>query len=319
LKKGYIYLITILLTIFTGVVDILTSHQFRLSAIYIISIFSAAYYLNRYYSILLALLSIFFSLFTALMHFKTLELFMIWNNIMTLGIYFLIIFFAVVFKNKIEFEKINYSLQENNQLLEKNIREKNILIMEIHHRVKNNFLAIESLIDMTIKDQSPDQLKAIHSRLNTYKLLYNKLCYSSEIISVVLLADYLHDLIKLIIINCNTNNYPVAFQIHGGDFNVDSKIAHSMGLIINELATNSLKYAFTGIAQGQINLSIKKTENRITLIYSDNGPGFNPGTIAPENKHLGLLLIENLTQQLNGNFHYAYRNGSEYTFDFQYT
>jgi len=315
-KNYYIYLITIFLTSLTGIVDILTTYQFRLSAIYIISIFVAAYFLNKYYSIFLCLLSISFSLYTIILYHESFEIFILWNAIMTISIYFIVVYLSTILKKKIHTEKVNYSLNKQNQLLKNNISKDSTLIHELHHRVKNNFASIESLINLTLNANSPDPLKSIKNRLITYRLLYDKLCYSPETNSIILLNEYLNELIKLIFENYQETNPSIKYKIYGGDFEIKSKTANTIGLIINELTTNSIKYAFTDISEGSINISLIKKENIITMIYFDNGRGFDPNQIESNKKHLGLLLIENLTQQLNGNIKYTYNNGSQYTFDF---
>lgn len=302
-NKICFYSLTFFFTCLTGIIDILTTNQFILSPIYLISVFIASYSLNKQFGLFLSFLSASFYLSTMLLQFSDFEPFMLWNSIMMLSIFIIVVYLSA-------------GLKKQNRQLTKGIEEKNILIREIHHRVKNNISSIESLINLTLDSNSPLSISAIQNRIATYGLLYDKLSYSPGNDSLIQINDYLQDLMDLIFKNQYTAEMNADFKITGGNFKIDSKTAQTIGLIVNELTTNSLKYAFKEADRGSIAITLTQDDNTLSMVYSDNGMGFDPNRIKPGEKHLGMILIESLTEQLNGKMKYSFENGSEYAFNF---
>jgi two-component sensor histidine kinase len=189
------------------------------------------------------------------------------------------------------------------QVLEQGNKEKEIFLKEIHHRVKNNLQIISSLLYMQFKNNKDEnmlaQLKQAQQRIKSMALVHNKLYETQDVVRVYL-KDYLADLASSILqtnipqgktINLDIKeNQPVSLSL-------DATI--SIGLIINELITNSCKYAFNNQSIGNIKINISKQENGYNLIVHDDGSGL-PKNYEQTNS-LGFRLVNNLSRQLGGN------------------
>lgn len=193
--------------------------------------------------------------------------------------------------------------QKTNELeIIKSLKEKEVLLKEIHHRVKNNLQIISSLLSLQsnyIDDtKAKDMFLKSQNRIRSMSLIHEKL-YQSHNLSEIDFSDYVHELSNYLAISYNISSNQINFA-----FDVDEIVCHidvaiPLGIILNELITNSFKHAFNKIEKGEINIIIKKEENRLILRYKDNGSGL-PSDFDPQNIiTLGFSLITNLTEQLN--------------------
>lgn len=204
--------------------------------------------------------------------------------------------------------------KRNENLLESSLKEKEILLKEIHHRVKNNLQIISSLIvlqEQYIKDDHIINIfKDFQSRIKTMALIHQKL-YDSENFSMIDLSKYIKDLIDNLqkVYSTINKQIKVDLNIEHIELNLDEAI--SCGLIINELVSNSLKYAFSKVETGRINISLKKTsEKNILLEVRDDGPGLPDGFDYKSSNTLGLKLVETITKQMKGNFSIKNKDGT---------
>ena len=265
------------------------------------------------------------------------------RNSILIGTIFLLFFALYIFKSyrinrkkNIELDFKNQKLQaasdlieiqkelveENNTKLKQLLLDKELLFKEVHHRVKNNLQIISSLLNLqsnTVSDLiTLEALKQSQSRINTMAILHNKL-YQTEDFTNVSIEEYLKQLVDSISTSFSISNCKVDFEInvnHKIELNID--IAIPFGLILNELITNSFKYAFVNRTEGIIKVLLKMDGNKqIQFIYQDNGVGLPEDFRERAKNSLGLELIEMLTQQLNGSFNVKNLEGARFEINFK--
>jgi two-component sensor histidine kinase len=182
------------------------------------------------------------------------------------------------------------------------LKEKELLLREVHHRIKNNMSTVGSLLgmqsDLAANEESRNCLLAAKGRIDSMLLLYQKL-YQSEDFSNVETRAYFSSLMDEIVAN-NIKGTAVSTVYDFDDFELDAKSAHYVGMIVNELATNCLKHAFADTANPTIEFSIKKKGETAFFAVSDNGSGLGNGTGRRSAGGFGMQLVETLIEQLNG-------------------
>ena len=217
----------------------------------------------------------------------------------------------------------NYQRQKSdNQQIVKQSEELKMLMREVHHRVKNNLQIISAMLRMqarSVVDKSAiEALVNSENRLQTIAMVHEKL-YKSENLSGVLLKDYLQELMD--VLAKQHQNIVPKFQFTIQDnaqltTNLDTAIP--LGLIVNELVTNSFKYAFKELESGEINLLIgKANSSSYQLEIRDNGLGFPDGKLPKNSASLGLKLVNLFIEQLNGSLKYESNGGSQFTIIFK--
>jgi len=198
------------------------------------------------------------------------------------------------------------------------LKEKDIILKEVHHRIKNNMNTTYGLIVLqadAVKD--PEAKKALDdasNRVQAMITLYEELFISGHY-SDVSMKNYLPMLAERIIANF-PNRDNVTLKVVSDEFAIDEKILSGLGLIINELLTNIMKYAFVGRESGIINIQLKKELKKITLVVSDNGVGFSKDELLLNKSSFGLSLVDSLTKQLNGKLTYQNHAGTITTLEF---
>jgi PAS domain S-box-containing protein len=195
------------------------------------------------------------------------------------------------------------------------LKEKEILLREIHHRVKNNLAIISSLLSMQaniVDDQIVySVLQESQSRVQAMALLHETL-YQSESIASLDLERYVKDLIGNIITAFDGTTSRVKFEIEVRDVKLEINQAIPCGLIINELVTNSLKHAFANGQNGMMRITAGYTkESEVALTVSDNGTGFSEDLSWKKSKSLGFRLISLMVDQLHGNMIIRNNPGAE--------
>jgi PAS domain S-box-containing protein len=198
------------------------------------------------------------------------------------------------------------------------LAEKEIILKEVHHRIKNNMNTINSLLNIqaeTIKEPAAAAaLEDAGNRVQSMMVLYDQL-YQSANINDVSLKDYLPALVNQIVRNF-PNSQSVKVENYIDDFILDVKSVSSIGILINELLTNIMKHAFTGRADGLITVSASLDKEVVTIIVQDNGVGL-PESIDFENPTgFGFSLIDMLTEQLKGTMQIERLNGARFILKF---
>ncbi len=200
------------------------------------------------------------------------------------------------------------------------LHEKEVLLAEIHHRVKNNLAVISGLLGLQsgyVEDEKAKKLfEESRNRIHTMALIHEKL-YKHESLAKIEFGLYIHDLIDHIERSHNLIGTRILFSVLCTDVFLDIKTAVPCGLILNELVTNACKHAFTGKSEGKIKIECIKTDNRVLLQVTDNGIGFNAEEKVPKSKTLGLTLINGLVEQLNGKLSIHTEGGTRYSIVFE--
>ncbi len=214
------------------------------------------------------------------------------------------------------FNKDNHIITYQKNILEKSLLEKETLLKEIHHRVKNNLQIINGLLEKqgykTDNLAFKELIKESQNRIYSMVLIHQNL-YQTENIDEVDIASYL----KMMVDNIkNTHQYEDEEIILKSDvdsimLNIDTAIP--LGLIINELLSNAYKYAFKNREKGQIDLVLKKQDNGLLLIVKDDGIGLPAGFDLEKSKTLGMTLVKGLVRQIGGKLtHKSSQNGSSF-------
>lgn len=183
------------------------------------------------------------------------------------------------------------------------LREKEFLLKEIHHRVKNNLQVISSLLSMQADKATDknviDSLTDSQNRVKSIALVHEKL-YQSKSLDRIEYGDYLVKIVNHLFDTYNVNPSQVTRTLHAENIFVDINQAVPCSLIINEMLTNTLKYAFPDGRKGEITIDFSTDGKNYILKYHDNGIGIPENISFEHTESLGMKLIYGLTQQLNG-------------------
>nr|WP_255668583.1 PAS domain S-box protein [Methanocella sp. CWC-04] len=199
--------------------------------------------------------------------------------------------------------------------------EKDILLKEVHHRVKNNLQIISSLLNLQsaqIKDKHDLQLfKDSQNRIRSMALIHEKL-YGNDTFSTLNFQDYVRSLTTFLFNSYSNNkNLRLNFNINEINLNIDTAIP--CGLIINELVSNSLKYAFPDNREGEIRIDAYIENDMFNLCVSDNGIGLPVDFDPNGSETLGIQLVNALATQLNGKMEINGNNGTDFRLVFNYS
>ena len=212
----------------------------------------------------------------------------------------------------LQLETLNRDLENKNKLLDKRNVENELLLKEIHHRVKNNLEVVSSLLALQsaqINDPSvQDAMQSSQNRVQSMGILHQKL-YQSEHLAFIEMKNYFMNLSENILDSYNASDR-VTIDCAMNEIDLDVDTAVPIGLIVNELLTNSLKYAFTKGQMGTVRLSLVDLgQDILQLKIADNGIGKSL-TDEPQGTGFGTQLVDLLTKQLDGTIHQEINNGT---------
>lgn len=198
------------------------------------------------------------------------------------------------------------------------LAEKEIMLREVHHRIKNNMNLVAGIMFLqsaTLKDsEAVAALKDTRSRVLSMMVLYDKL-YCNDNFDKLSFKKYFSSLVDEIIDNF-PNKGIVKIEKSISDFSIDAKTASELGIVVNELLTNIMKYAFTGRNDGLITISAEDIDNHVTLKIGDNGIGI-PESIDIDNSNgFGLRLVCMMTKSLRGTIKIERNNGTKFILEF---
>ena len=200
------------------------------------------------------------------------------------------------------------------------LKEKDVLLKEVNHRVKNNLQIISSLLNLQseyITDKKDlAMFNEAQNRVKTMALIHEML-YKSKDLSQIYVADYIRGLTTNLYKSYRVDNNSITLKMGIQEISLDIDSIVPLGLIINELVTNALKYAFPDNRRGEITVSLTRTGNAITLIISDNGIGLPKNFDIHKINSLGLDLVQSLTSQLNGTLDLSNSNGTSMKITFE--
>ncbi len=196
-------------------------------------------------------------------------------------------------------------LWESQARLVNSVREKDILLKEVHHRVKNNIQIISSLLNLQaryIKDREAlEIIRDSRNRIESMALIHEKL-YRSKDLANIDIRSYIKELTSYLFHSYSKSGSQIDLIIKIGSVDLGMDTAIPLSLMINELVVNSLRHAFPGGHKGEIVIELDKIGDRkLKLIFADNGVGFPPNVTFPHSHSLGLQLIQSLAEQLIGN------------------
>lgn len=194
---------------------------------------------------------------------------------------------------------------ETQTALENNAKEKATLLSEIHHRVKNNLAIVSGLLQLQSREVEDEELKLPFEQSINRVIsiaMVHELMYKSPDLSSVNINEYLDLLIPAIASTMQDYNKDVTFDIHIEEFNMNINQAIPLGLLLNELFTNSFKYAFVGRKEGKISVTLTHDEEAVKIVYEDDGVGFPEDTDFNIPTNLGLNLIHSQIMQLEASY-----------------
>ncbi len=198
------------------------------------------------------------------------------------------------------------------------LAEKELLLKEVHHRIKNNMSTMMSMLtlqsDMLKDPTAVAALKDARSRMQSMEVLYDKL-YRSENLWAMSIRDYLPPLADEIIA-IFPNSAIVKIEKHVEDFVLGVHVLFPLGMIVNELLTNIMKYAFIGSKKGLITISTSIKDNHATIVIGDNGIGIPESTDMVGSTGFGLKLVGILAKQMNGSIRIERGKGTRFVLEF---
>ncbi|HWR59860.1 MAG TPA: histidine kinase dimerization/phosphoacceptor domain -containing protein, partial [Thermodesulfovibrionales bacterium] len=255
------------------------------------------------------------------------------------------IFYADISANPMSFGGKTYVMglfhdvserKEKEEQIRAALHEKEVLLKEVHHRVKNNLQIIESMLRMQSKaagDEKAEQIfKESRNRIRAMAAIHT-LLYQSGNLANIDFKEYIRSLVKQLFRSYNADPGAISLVISTSDLLLSIDTAIPCSLIINELVSNALKHAFPEGRKGELRISLRKVAESespndaresetvdlqsedqtsghglVELIVSDNGVGFSEGKDLSECKTMGLVLVKMLVEQLDGNIE-MFRNG----------
>jgi PAS domain S-box-containing protein len=204
--------------------------------------------------------------------------------------------------------------------LRSSLKEKNILLQEIHHRVKNNMQIISSLLNLQIKyvdeEEAVNVLIESQNRVQSMAMIHEKL-YESENLTNINFIEYIQSLVSNLFHSYNVKNSRIKTILEIDKVNLNMETAIPCGLIISETVSNCLKYAFPNDMSGEIFISLKSIDIGYELIIRDNGIGLPEKLEFSKLESLGLLLVNNLTEQIDGELKINKQNPTEFKITFK--
>ena len=220
---------------------------------------------------------------------------------------------------KDEIDKQNITLQKLNDAQTLLLNEKEWLLREIHHRVKNNLQVVNSLLASQaafLKDRTAIKaMKESQHRVRAMSLIHQKL-YNSENHSSIFMPQYVGELVEYLKDSFNIEQ-KVFFQLDIEPIWLDVTKVIPLGLILNEIITNAFKYAFPHSQEDKISIELKSERDNIMLIVADNGSGLPENYIHSKNDSFGMTLIRGMAEDLEGNFTLENHHGTKITVTFE--
>ncbi len=205
------------------------------------------------------------------------------------------------------------------QKMKNSLQEKEILLREIHHRVKNNLAVVSGILQLQAEYQDDDKFRnLIHectARIQTIALVHEGL-YGNQELSHVDFQQYLHQLVHNVEQTYNPTQKKIAVKLHTQKLLLDINTAMPCGLIINELLTNAYKHAFADCTDGKIDLHFELLNDRYHLIIEDNGKGMDQLPDKNNSASLGMFLIFSLAEQLKAEVTVDTKPGLRFEFRF---
>ena len=204
--------------------------------------------------------------------------------------------------------------------IKRSLQVKDMLLKEIHHRVKNNLMVISSLLNLQsryIKDEASKSIfKDSQNRARSMALIH-ELLYQSSDLKRINFGIYINKLTNELFNVYITDPNKIKLNMDIGDIMLDINTAIPLGLIVNELVSNSMKHAFPNNKQGKIYIKFNLDNGDYSMIISDNGVGFPQDYNIQNSDSLGLKIVNSLTEQIDGEITIETSNGTKFIIKFK--
>jgi two-component sensor histidine kinase len=232
---------------------------------------------------------------------------------------------AIALENSYLFGALQQELEDKKETeikIKASLREKELLLQEVHHRVKNNLQIMSSLLRLQSSHiKNPDVQKIFlesENRIKAMAIVHNKL-YNAKNYEKINFNDYVKTLTNNLFLSYGVNANQIRLNLVLGNIELNIDTAIPCGLIINELISNSLKYAFPNARKGciEVSLTYENNTDMLVLTVKDDGEGFKSGTIPLKGETLGMKLVQLLTAQLDGKLVTNLESGSEFKIIFK--
>ena len=209
--------------------------------------------------------------------------------------------------------------KQSEAFVENSLREKTTLLAEIHHRVKNNLAIVSGLLELQKGEVDDDRLTAIFdqsiNRIISIAMVH-ELMYNTQDLSSINVHAYLEKLVPAISATMQNRLQNVDIDIDIEEYRLNINQAIPLGLLLNELITNSFKYAFKNRENNRISIRLVVQNETLNVVYADNGPGFPEDIDFEKPKNLGLNLIHAQLQQLDATYQALTAHKFELDFSF---
>lgn len=219
-------------------------------------------------------------------------------------------------------ERLELQLDKNHttlRTLKGVVKEKEVLLAEVHHRVKNNLAIISGMLNlrrgMGSKEDIDTVLQECSNRVVSMAMVHEKL-YKSKDLNNILFHEYVEALCCDIHETLVRGDTQIKLTLSLDELNLNIDRAIPVGLVINEIITNSIKHAFNGVEQPEITVELKRNPNSVYLLIHDNGVGIDFEKQRQNDDSLGFMLIESLSHQIDGHFEFAADNGTHFVLRF---
>jgi len=230
-----------------------------------------------------------------------------------LGLFALVALAGLLYRLSQVRKRANQVLDEKNSIISNALSEKELLLREIHHRVKNNLQFISSLLrlqsDHVDDPTALDALQQGHDRVRSMALIHQNL-YKEDNLTGVNTKDYFTKLITGLFKSNNIHDDRIKLDLNVSELNLDVDTIVPIGLITNELVTNSLKYAFPEERQGTVHVSLKESDGKLDLSVYDDGVGMSNDFENALGESFGYKLINALVGQLDGDLAFHDSSGT---------
>jgi PAS domain S-box-containing protein len=221
--------------------------------------------------------------------------------------------------NSVVFRDITDELKSNEEL-NRLVKSKEMLMKELEHRVKNSLTLVSSLLKIGTNELSDPTAIGVFedtvSRIQSMSAIYEQL-YLTESVASIDFGIYVDGLAKSILSTFSYDTSRIRLSVEAEHIEIDTKRAISLGLIVNELITNAVKYAFPDNRSGSIKVLFEKIENNVILTVSDDGIGIQDPTIPDSSPTMGISLIRLLTEQIVGFMKFDLSHGTSFSITFK--
>jgi len=229
------------------------------------------------------------------------------------GISLLFVIMVLLYKQYRHKQHSNNVIVQKNEQLQHFLSEKEWLVKEIHHRVKNNFHVVSSLLEIQTSylknKEAISAIKESQHRIHSMSIIHQKL-YQSETLSTIHMPEYIYELVEYLRDSYGIRE-TVFFTLEIESIELNHALAITLGLILNEAITNAIKYAFPNKNEGKIFISLSYiSDSQIMLTISDNGRGLPANFKSNMGATMGMELLQGLTDDMGGSFSIENKEGT---------